>query len=220
MNANSTPTPAELAEQFPCTIRPFAVWYNDGAGCNSRKWNVNDESGNVVKDFADMDKALKVAAKMERESGWDAEARKQAQALANVIESTPAPDAELDKILSNFEQSEPIINIETLEKLDSIERSLEFSIRPRRLSLHILTLSGKELVEMAQDKNKVQVVAAARIFSESYIERLKNFVGILETANTRTALAMCFCENAEDVMREVDRSVGTDAQEEFEAHHA
>lgn len=71
-------TPEELAKQFPSTVRPFAVWYNDAPGCDSRKWAVNDESGTPTQEFEDMATALKAAAEMGSE--WDAEARKQAQA--------------------------------------------------------------------------------------------------------------------------------------------
>ncbi len=83
-------TPEQLAEQFPHTLRPFAVLYNDDPGCDSRKWAVNNENGETTQEFEDMATALKVAAEMGSE--WDAEARKQAQALAEVIESN---DAEL-----------------------------------------------------------------------------------------------------------------------------
>jgi hypothetical protein len=67
-------------------------------------------------------------------------------------------DSELDKILSDFEQSEPIIDNDILEKIDSLQNNLELSIRPRRLSLLMLTYSGKELAEMAQNKDKVRCI--------------------------------------------------------------
>lgn len=82
-DANSTATTSEeLAEQFPCTARPFAVWYNSSEGADHRKWAVNGEDGAACEDFEDMGTALKAAAEMSSE--WDAEARIQAQALAEV----------------------------------------------------------------------------------------------------------------------------------------
>ena len=81
INSTAT-TPEELAEQFPCTVRPFAVWYSldqvNGRGC----WAVNNESGEPTQEFEDMATALKVASELGQE--WEAEARKQAQALAEV----------------------------------------------------------------------------------------------------------------------------------------
>lgn len=219
MDKLTHPTPEQMAEQFPNTKRPFAVWYNTeecfaDPDAGNRRWVVNGDDGLPHEEFEDMTTALKIAAELGAE--WDEEARIQALALANILEEDelqPLADAGLDKILNDFELSAPIIDEDTLEKLDSIERSLEFSIRPRRLSLLILTRSGKELVAMAQDKNKVQVVASAQIFSESYVERLKNFVGLMETANTRAELAMCFCENPEEVMQEAVRSLDEEEQE-------
>jgi len=79
-------TPEELAEQFPCTARPFAVWYNSSEGADHRKWAINGEDGEAVEDFEDMATALKAAAEMSSE--WDAEAIKQAQALAKVTGAT------------------------------------------------------------------------------------------------------------------------------------
>jgi len=151
MNANSTPTPKELADQFHGTIRPFAVWYNEGAGCDSRKWNVNDENGNVVKDFVDMATALKVAAKMERESGWDAEARKQARALAKVMRNCSDEDDTTDKLnkliqhtyefdnhlTAFFTMAETVSDSENNEEMDKLkfllkaakDRHFEFSVK-------------------------------------------------------------------------------------------
>ena len=98
-DANSTATTHEqLAEQFPCTARPFAVWYNSDPEADHRKWCVNGEDGVAVEEFADMETALKAAAKMGSE--WDVEARKQAQALAEVIESN---DAELIDIQARLD---------------------------------------------------------------------------------------------------------------------
>ena len=79
---NTATTPEELAEQFPCTARPFAVWYNSSEGADHRKWAVNGEDGHACAEFENMATALKAAAEMSGE--WDAEARKQAQALAKV----------------------------------------------------------------------------------------------------------------------------------------
>jgi len=97
-------TPEELAKQFPQTARPFAVWYNDDPGCDSRKWAVNDESGMPTQEFEDMGMALKAAAALISECGWEEEAKKQAQALAEVIESNDAElldiQARLDLMMS------------------------------------------------------------------------------------------------------------------------
>jgi hypothetical protein len=83
MNANTTPTPEELAEQFPCTGSPFAVWYNPDPNADHRKWVVNDSDGSPCFDLADIVTALKKAAEIGRE--WDAKTRHQAQESANVI---------------------------------------------------------------------------------------------------------------------------------------
>ena len=82
-NNSTATTHEELAEQFPCTARPFAVWYHSDADDN-RYWNVNAEDGCAIKEFEDMATALKAAAEMGRE--WADEARIQAQALAKVSE--------------------------------------------------------------------------------------------------------------------------------------
>lgn len=92
-------TPEQLAEQFPHTLRPFAVLYNDDPGCDSRKWAVNNESGETTQEFEDMATALKAAAEMGSE--WDAEARKQAQALAEVIELNNANSTKFDPSFFN-----------------------------------------------------------------------------------------------------------------------
>ena len=101
INSTAT-TPEELAEQVPCTARPFAVWYNSSEGADHRKWAINGEDGEAVEDFEDMATALKAAAEMSSE--WDAEARKQAEALAKVIESNDAElldiQARLDLMMS------------------------------------------------------------------------------------------------------------------------
>lgn len=85
INNSTATTPKELSEQFPCTARPFAVWYlppEDGETHGS--FAVNDEEGNGSDElkFEDLVTALKMAAAMSAKSGWDAEARIQAQALA------------------------------------------------------------------------------------------------------------------------------------------
>lgn len=122
-DADSTATPAELAEQFPCTGRPFAVWYNQDAEDN-RYWVVNDQEGNSNSEedsksvFEDFAAALKFAAKLYAESGWEAEARRQAQALAEVCgQSTTQPTPEQMKVA--FDQ---IANLATgLQSLCNIE---------------------------------------------------------------------------------------------------
>lgn len=83
-NNSTATTPEEFAEQFPCTARPFAVWYNPDPNANHLKWAVNNESGEASEEFEDMATALKAAAEMGRE--WADEARIQAQALAKVSE--------------------------------------------------------------------------------------------------------------------------------------
>ncbi|OGS97715.1 MAG: hypothetical protein A3K04_09645 [Gallionellales bacterium RBG_16_56_9] len=98
-NNSTATTPEELAEQFPITTRPFAVWYNSDPGADHRKWAVNDESGDAIKEFADMATALKTAAEMGRE--WEADAKIQAQALAKVI---GADDAELSDIQARLDR--------------------------------------------------------------------------------------------------------------------
>jgi len=98
INSTAT-TPEELAEQFPCTCRPFAVWRNPD---ENHIWAVNGEDGHACAEFEDMATALKAAAEMSSE--WDAEARKQAEALAKVIESNDAElldiQARLDLMMS------------------------------------------------------------------------------------------------------------------------
>lgn len=87
-NANSTATThEELAEQFPTTNRPFAVWYHQESDDNLR-WCVNDDSGHATKEFAELATALKAAAEMGKD--WAEEARIQAQALARVTGDTIA----------------------------------------------------------------------------------------------------------------------------------
>lgn len=76
-----TATPEELEKQFPSTARPFAVFYYSDAE-NGKYWNVNNENGVPTAEFEDFAEALKVAADMGRE--WEAEGRKQAQALAKI----------------------------------------------------------------------------------------------------------------------------------------
>lgn len=99
---NSTvTTPERLAEQFPCTARPFAVWYNPDPNANHLKWAVNDESGEASEEFEDMATALKVAAEMGKE--WADEARIQAQALAKAIEANNN-DAELSDIQARLDR--------------------------------------------------------------------------------------------------------------------
>lgn len=97
INSTAT-TPEELAEQFPITDRPFAVWYNATPEVDHLKWAVNGMDGEAVEDFADMATALKAAAEMGCE--WDEDARKQAQALAEVIKSN---DAELLDIQAHLD---------------------------------------------------------------------------------------------------------------------
>lgn len=83
-NADDTATThEELAEQFPPTNRPFAVWHNSAPEVDNNKWVVNGEDGEACADFADLAKALKAAAEMGAE--WDAEAKRQAQTLAKVF---------------------------------------------------------------------------------------------------------------------------------------
>jgi hypothetical protein len=79
-------TPKEFAELFPSTVRPFAVWYNDDPGCDSRKWAVNGESGAACEEFEDMAMALMTAATLGKD--WADEARDQAHVLANVTGET------------------------------------------------------------------------------------------------------------------------------------
>lgn len=82
-NDSTATTPEELAEQFPGTNRPFAVWCNSDPRVDHRKWAVNGEDGEACADFEDVAQALKAAAEMGAE--WDAAAKKQAQALAQVV---------------------------------------------------------------------------------------------------------------------------------------
>jgi hypothetical protein len=86
MSANSKPTPEELSALFPRTCRPFAVWYNPEecfadhlTGCH---WVVNGDGGLPEEEFEELATALKKAAQMGSE--WDADARRQAQALAKI----------------------------------------------------------------------------------------------------------------------------------------
>lgn len=82
INSTAT-TPEELAEQFPCTARPWAVWYNPAPeAVNNRPWAVNDESGEASQEFDDLATALRRAAELGKK--WSDEARIQAQALAKV----------------------------------------------------------------------------------------------------------------------------------------
>lgn len=79
--ADFTATHKELSEQFPCTGRPFAVWYDPDVDDNLH-WCVNGEDGSSFKNYRDMAVALKTAAKMGAE--WDEEARKQRQYMLNI----------------------------------------------------------------------------------------------------------------------------------------
>ena len=69
--ADFTATPKELSDQFPCTARPFAVWYLPDAE-DKLHWCVNGEEGKSYKQFQDIAVALKTAAEIGAE--WDAEA--------------------------------------------------------------------------------------------------------------------------------------------------
>lgn len=86
INSTAT-TPEELAAQFPSTNRPFAVWYNPAPEVDYH-WVVNGESCEAIEQFSDVGQALRRAAEIGSE--WDAEARKQAEALAEVIEADDA----------------------------------------------------------------------------------------------------------------------------------
>lgn len=82
INNSTATTQKELAEQFPITGRPFAVWYGQDPAVTGRHWVVNDEQGEGNEAFEDMAEALKTAA--ERGKEWAEEARIQAHALAKV----------------------------------------------------------------------------------------------------------------------------------------
>ncbi len=60
INSTAT-TPEELAEQFPITNRPFAVWYNSSPGVDHRKWAVNDEDGNAIVSLPNYEDARTIA---------------------------------------------------------------------------------------------------------------------------------------------------------------
>lgn len=119
-------------------------------------------------------------------------------------ESNEPTDEQLDKIFSDFEGSASLISDEELETVDRMEQSLEWSIRPRRASLLILTKSGKELIEMAEKRDSAVALAGIKMAAEAYRDRLKEMVGLLDTAIARSGVALCYCEDLEAVTNEAE----------------
>lgn len=58
-NQDSTATPEQLAEQFPCNTDPFGVWYNQDE--ESYTWAVNDENGDGISNAMHYETALIVS---------------------------------------------------------------------------------------------------------------------------------------------------------------
>lgn len=58
-NKDSTVTPEQLAEQFPCNTDPFGVWYN--ADEEFYTWAVNDENGDGISNAMHYETALIVS---------------------------------------------------------------------------------------------------------------------------------------------------------------
>lgn len=99
---NSTATtPEELEAQFPMTNRPFAVWrYIDPDNSQNRVWAVNGMDGSTA-EFQSINSAFKAAQNLAEEwvqkvQKFADDARKQAQALAEVMGAEADTDALTD----------------------------------------------------------------------------------------------------------------------------
>jgi hypothetical protein len=101
-----------------------------------------------------------------------------------------------DKIFEDFEKIPPLISNDELELIDRMERSAEYSVRPRRATLLLATKSGQELNMMAESHDSAVALAGIKMVAEEYRNRLQEMVGLIDSVIIRAGIALCHCEES------------------------
>jgi len=106
------------------------------------------------------------------------------------LESTPQPD-EFDVLWKQFEDCPPVLTPEELEETSRMLFATE-GVRTVKAGLVMLTKSGRELLDILHgDAEMVGVFEELAECVKDRAERLRFVAEILDTAQTRLALALC-----------------------------
>ena len=126
-----------------------------------------------------------------------------------MTEQTTTEMEELEQLGRDFENMKPLL---TAEVLDQIERDIG-SNQPwgpwRRAGLACLTRSGRQLIEgLETDRDAAVAVAAVANGTKDYAKRLRELAELMDKANLRLLMALCWRDDIEEIMSEAKAPEG------------